>query len=78
MNAPHTHAPAELGELEASTGLHLVGYLAVGSPFALVPVLSGRRLSLEARRELVARLNGRGVPIVAERPQVEQQGRRGA
>lgn len=65
MSAPHSHDAGEIAALEQQTGLYLIGYLAAGSPFVLLPILGGRPLSLEARRELVARLNGRGLPIVA-------------
>lgn len=71
MTAPHTHDAGEIAALEAASGLHLLGYLLAGAPGTLVPILSGRQLSEQARRELVARLNGRGVPIVADTPPVE-------
>jgi hypothetical protein len=71
----HTHTPAELAALEAETGLQLVGYLAVGDPVALLPILGRAALTEAQRRRLVAGLNGRGVELVAL-PQVEQQGRR--
>lgn len=64
-STPIAHDPAELGALEASTGLHFIGYLAVGTPAALVPILTGKRLDDDARRALVRKLNGRELAPVA-------------
>jgi hypothetical protein len=76
MTVPRTHSPDELAALERSTGLRLLGYLAAGEPVTLLPILGRVELGEAQRRRLVAALNRAGLPVVAEAPQVEQQGRR--
>ncbi len=56
MSAAHSHSPGELARLEASTGLTLLGFLALGP--VLLPILGAPRPQA-ARRALVGRLNGR-------------------
>ena len=71
MSDRRTHTPAEIAELERRSGLYLVGFLACGAPELCLPILGGRKLSEAGRRELVAKLNERGIPVLADPPQVE-------